>query len=48
MSDALAQLSSAGVSVWIDDISRDRLSTGNLGDLVRDRHVVGVAPPRDE
>ncbi len=42
MSDALAQLSAAGVSVWIDDISRDRLSTGNLGDLIRDRHVVGV------
>jgi len=42
MSDALAQLSAAGVSVWIDDISRDRLRTGNLADLVRDRHVVGV------
>jgi transaldolase len=42
MSDALAQLSSAGVSVWIDDISRDRLKSGNLADLVRDRHVVGV------
>jgi transaldolase len=42
MSDSLAQLSAAGVSVWIDDISRDRLRTGNLADLVRDRHVVGV------
>ena len=42
MSDALARLSAAGVSVWIDDISRDRLRTGNLADLVRDRHVVGV------
>jgi len=42
MSDALAKLSAAGVSVWIDDISRDRLSTGNLADLIRDRHVVGV------
>jgi len=42
MSDSLAQLSAAGVSVWIDDISRDRLRTGNLGDLIRDRHVVGV------
>src|SRR4051812_37190549 len=42
MSDPLAQLSSAGVSVWLDDISRDRLRTGNLADLIRDRHVVGV------
>lgn len=42
MTDALAQLSAAGVAVWIDDISRDRLRTGNLRDLVRDRHVVGV------
>jgi transaldolase len=42
MSDPLAQLSAAGVSVWIDDISRDRLRTGNLADLIRDRHVVGV------
>ena len=40
--DSLAQLSAAGVSIWIDDISRDRLRTGNLADLVRDRHVVGV------
>jgi transaldolase len=42
MSDPLAQLSAAGVSIWLDDISRDRLRTGNLADLIRDRHVVGV------
>jgi transaldolase len=42
MSDPLTQLSAAGVSVWIDDISRDRLRTGNLADLIRDRSVVGV------
>jgi transaldolase len=42
MSDPLAQLSEAGVSVWLDDLSRDRLRTGNLGDLIRDRHVVGI------
>jgi transaldolase len=42
MSDPLAQLSAAGVSVWLDNISRDLLRTGGLGDLVRDRHVVGV------
>src|SRR2546423_13766867 len=40
--DVLAQLSAAGVSVWLDDISRERLATGNLAGLIRDRHVVGV------
>lgn len=38
----LKQLSSAGVSVWLDDLSRTRLNTGNLADLVRSRAVVGV------
>jgi transaldolase len=42
MSDALAQLSDAGVSIWLDDISRERLRTGNLQDLVDTKHVVGV------
>ncbi|MEO6204099.1 MAG: transaldolase [Mycobacteriales bacterium] len=42
MTDALADLSAAGVAVWLDDLSRDRLRTGNLADLVRDDHVVGV------
>ncbi len=42
MSDALADLSSAGVAVWLDDLSRERLRSGNLAELVRDRHVVGV------
>jgi transaldolase len=40
--DGLAQLSAAGVSVWLDDISRQRLTTGNLAGLIRDKHVVGV------
>jgi transaldolase len=30
------------VSVWLDDISRDRLRTGNLQTLIDDLHVVGV------
>jgi transaldolase len=42
MSDTLADLSAASVAIWLDDISRDRLATGNLAHLVRDRHVVGV------
>ena len=40
--DVLAQLSAAGVAVWLDDISRDRLRTGNLAQLIRDDHVIGV------
>jgi len=40
--DALGQLTAAGVSVWLDDISRERLATGNLEMLMRDLHVRGV------
>jgi transaldolase len=40
--DGLAQLSQAGVSVWLDDLSRRRLIDGSLAALVRERHVVGV------
>jgi transaldolase len=40
--DVLGQLAEAGVSVWLDDISRDRLRTGNLQMLIDDLHVVGV------
>ena len=42
MTDPLAELSTAGVAVWLDDLSRERLRSGNLADLVRDSHVVGV------
>jgi transaldolase len=42
MTDPLGTLTEAGVAVWLDDLSRDRLRTGNLGDLVRDRHLVGI------
>src|SRR5580698_3114545 len=40
--DTLAQLTEMGVSIWLDDISRERLSTGNLAALMRDSHVRGV------
>jgi transaldolase len=40
--DRLAQLSAAGVSIWLDDLSRERLNSGNLAELIRDKHVVGV------
>jgi transaldolase len=42
MSDPLADLSAQGVSIWLDDISRERLESGNLQDLVDTKHVVGV------
>src|SRR6187200_2608439 len=42
MTDTLRQLSDEGVAIWLDDLSRSRLTTGNLADLIRDRFVVGV------
>src|SRR3989440_7957270 len=42
MVDRLGLLADAGVSIWLDDLSRERLVTGNLAELIRDRHVVGV------
>ncbi|GLW08343.1 transaldolase [Microtetraspora sp. NBRC 13810] len=42
MSETLRKLSGQGVSIWLDDISRERLRTGNLADLVRDKSVAGV------
>ncbi len=38
----LAALSAAGVSVWLDDLSRERLQSGNLQELIDTRCVVGV------
>jgi transaldolase len=40
--DPLAQLTDLGVAIWLDDISRERLATGNLASLIRDLHVRGV------
>src|SRR2546423_14560569 len=42
MTDRLAELSAAGVAVWLDDISRERLQTGGLDALRREKHGVGV------
>jgi transaldolase len=42
MTDRLAELSAAGVAVWLDDLSRPRLTTGTLDKLRREQHVVGV------
>ncbi|MFD9003420.1 transaldolase [Streptomyces sp. NPDC059582] len=39
---ALKSLSDEGVSIWLDDLSRGRITSGNLAALVENRHVVGV------
>lgn len=40
--DRLADLSAAGVSIWLDDLDRGRLESGGLAALVEGSHVVGV------
>ncbi len=42
MSTPTADLSAAGVSIWLDDLSRQRITTGNLQELIDTRNVVGV------
>jgi transaldolase len=42
MTDRLQALSDAGVSIWLDDLSRERIETGNLAELIKDSSVVGV------
>jgi transaldolase len=37
-----AQLSAAGVSIWLDDLSRERIKTGGLQALIAEKNVVGV------
>ncbi|WP_456789016.1 transaldolase [Cellulomonas sp. P5_C5] len=41
-STPLARLADAGVAIWLDDLSRERLRTGNLAELVGTSGVVGV------
>jgi transaldolase len=42
MNARLQALSDAGVSIWLDDLSRERLASGNLASLVSESSVVGV------
>lgn len=37
-----AQLSEAGVSIWLDDLSRERIQSGGLQKLIDEKNVVGV------
>jgi len=36
------ELSDVGVSIWLDDLSRDRINSGSLQSLIANRNVVGV------
>lgn len=42
MSDNLAKLSEEGVSIWLDDLSRALIQSGELADLTEHKHVVGI------
>ncbi|MDN4596072.1 transaldolase [Leifsonia virtsii] len=37
-----AALSAAGVSIWLDDLSRERINSGGLQKLIAEKNVVGV------
>lgn len=42
MSESTQKLSDAGVSIWLDDLSRERLTSGNLAELIKTHNIVGV------
>ncbi|SDR66379.1 transaldolase [Agrococcus carbonis] len=42
MNENTRALSDAGVSIWLDDLSRQRITSGNLAELIAERDVVGV------
>lgn len=42
MTTPTEKLTAAGVSIWLDDLSRDRITSGNLTELISTRNVTGV------
>ena len=42
MNTRLKALADAGVSIWLDDLSRERIESGNLAGLIQNDSVVGV------
>ncbi|MGW8799225.1 transaldolase [Streptomyces sp. NPDC055775] len=40
--EPLKSLTREGVSIWLDDLSRKRIASGNLAELIERKHVVGV------
>jgi transaldolase len=42
MNDRLKALADAGVSLWLDDLSRERLTSGGLAAMIHDQYISGV------
>ena len=42
MSTPTADLAAAGVSIWLDDLSRTRINSGNIAELIQSRNISGV------
>ena len=42
MTASTQAISDAGVSIWLDDLSRTRIESGNLEELIKNDNVVGV------
>ncbi|MGI4797800.1 MAG: transaldolase [Janthinobacterium lividum] len=42
MANALQQLADSGVAIWLDDLSRSRIQSGELADMVEHGGVVGI------
>jgi transaldolase len=42
MNDRLKALADAGVSIWLDDLSRARMTGGGLAAMIHDQHISGV------
>ena len=42
MNKNLSDLTQAGVSIWLDDLSRERIESGNLASLIAEHSVRGV------
>ena len=42
MTEATQRTSDSGVSIWLDDLSRTRIESGSLQELIKDKNVVGV------
>ena len=42
MTAATQRVSDSGVSIWLDDLSRTRIESGSLQDLIANKNVVGV------
>ena len=40
MTEATQRTSDNGVSIWLDDLSRTRIESGSLQELIKDKNVV--------